>query len=112
MKSKERLYISDIIKDPIITYPAYYLLSRSLLDDELLHSTLEAIHLYDFSRYKTPKDYQEIFSILNSRGFVIYKEKYAIGYFGGRVMYLESYGWKSLNTTEDIFDFENWLVEG
>jgi hypothetical protein len=111
MKAKERLYISDIIENPVISYPAYYLLSKSLINNELLHSTIEAIHLYEFSQYKIPKDYKEIFNVLNSRGFAIYKEKYAIGYFGGRVMYLESYGWKSLNATEDIFDFENWLIE-
>ena len=110
MKSKERLYISDIIDEPIITYPAYYLLSKSLINNELIHYALEAIHKYEFSQYRTPKDYQEIFNILNARDFVIYKEKYVIGYFGGRIMYLESYGWKSMNATEDVFEMENWLI--
>jgi len=110
MRAKERLYISDFIDETVITYPAYYLLSKSLIDNEILQSTLEAIHKYEFSLYQIPKDYRDIFNILNSRGFVIYKERYAVGYFGGRVMYLDSSGWKSLNTTEDVFNLENWLI--
>jgi len=110
MRKRERLYISDIIDNPAIVYPAYYILSKSLINNEILHSTLEAIHQYEFSYYRIPKDYKEIFNILNSGNFVIYKERYAIGYFGGRVMYLESHGWKSMNATEDAFNLENWLI--
>ncbi len=110
MKTKERLYISDFIEDPIITYPAYYSLSKSMHNNEMLHASLEAIHKVEFTHYHQPKEYEEIFALLDSGQFPIYKEHYAIGYFGGRVMYLESYGWKSMPITKDAFTMENWLV--
>jgi len=110
MKIKERLYISDFIENPIITYPAYYLLSKNMHKNEMLQATLEAIHTIEFLNYHQPKEYSEIFALLDSGQFPIYKEHYAVGYFGGRVMYLESYGWKSMPMTKDAFAMENWLV--
>ena len=110
MKKKERLYIIDIMDEPIVTYPAYYLLSKSMHTNEMLHASLEAIHQVNFEFYHQPKNYEDIFSLLHAGQFPIYKEHYAIGYFGGRVMYLESYGWKSMPITKEAFDMENWLV--
>ena len=110
MKKKERLYICDIMDEPVVTYPAYYLLSQHMHTNEMLHATLEAIHQVEFEFYYQAQRYDEIFSLLNAGQFVIYKERYAVGYFGGRVMYLESGGWKSMPMTQEAFSMENWLV--
>ena len=110
MNKKERLYIADIIDDPAVTYPSYYLLSRSMFANELLHAALEAIHQMAFDFYREPRSHEEIFALLRSGQFPIFKERYAVGYFGGRVMYLESNGWKSMPMTYEAFGMENWLV--
>jgi hypothetical protein len=110
MNKKERFYISDIIDDPVVTYPSYYLLSRSMHDNEMLHVALTAIHQMEFDFYHIPKDADEIFRLLQAGQFPIFKEHYAVGYFGGRVMYLESNGWKSMPMTKDAFRMENWLI--
>ncbi len=110
MNKKERLYIADFIEDPAMSYPTYYLLSKSMFHNETLRSTLEAIHRFEFSNYKEAKDSDEIFYLLDSGQFAIYKEYYVVGYFGGRVMYLESNGWKSIPMTKEAFMMENWLV--
>jgi hypothetical protein len=109
-KKKEKLFIADLIADPAVAYPAYYTVSISMAKNEMLHSVLIAVHSFDFEHYDIPKDHEAIFTSLHSGTFPIYKEKYAIGYFGGRMMYLESHGWKSLPATEDLFKLENWLV--
>lgn len=109
-KKKERLYISDFIENPPITYPMYYIVSGALKDDEMLHSSLYAVHLSSFENHIIPFGVSELYSGLNSGAFAIYKEQYVVGNFGGRLMYLESDGWKSLRVTEDIFDMNYWLI--
>lgn len=109
-KKKERLYITDLVTDPAVSYPAYYLLSLAMHKNEILQSALIALHSFDFSYYETAKSYEDIFAMLHSGTFPIYKEKYIIGYFGNKMMYLESRGWKSMPATEEIFHLENWLV--
>jgi len=110
MNRKARLYITDIIDEPVVTYPSYYLLSSTLRGNEMLHAALIAIHQMEFDAYRTPKDAEELFRFLHSGEFPIYREHYAIGYFGGRVMYLESNGWKRMPMTEEAFRMENWLI--
>ncbi len=78
--------------------------------NELLQAALIALHSFDFSYYEVPKNYANIFTMLYAGAFPIYKEKYLIGYFGNKMMYLESYGWKSMPLTEDVFKIENWLI--
>ena len=109
-KKKERLYICDIIEDPAVTYPAYYLLSLSMHANDMLKSALIALHSFDFEYYETAKSYEDIFTMFSSGIFPIYKEKYIVGYFGNKMMYLESNGWKGMPLTEDVFKMENWLV--
>ncbi|MCH9814109.1 MAG: hypothetical protein K0U47_09230 [Epsilonproteobacteria bacterium] len=109
-KRKERLYITDIMEDPPISYPMYYTLSTALKDNEMLHESLFAIHLSEFERYETPLNSVALFNALASGVFPIYKEQYVVGSFGGKLMYLEASGWKSLGVTEGIFDMHNWLV--
>jgi hypothetical protein len=109
-KKKTRLYISEILDDPAVVYPAYYLLSTSMLNNEMLHTTLIDLHRFDFSYYDMPKSYEDIFAMFYSGTFPIYKEKYVVGYFGNKMMYLESGGWKGMPSTEDIFKMEHWLV--
>jgi len=109
-KKKERLYISELLDDPAVAYPAYYVLSLSLHKNEILHSALMALHSFDFSYYEYAKNFDDIFAMLHSGMYPIYKEKYIIGYFGNKMMYLESHGWKSMPATADIFKMENWLV--
>ena len=110
MRKKERLYISDFIDEPVVNYPSYYLLSHSMSKNEMLLAALEAIHRMDFDFYTNPKSSDDIFALLESGQFPVFKERYAVGYFGGRVMYLESSGWKSMPMTKDAFLMENWLV--
>ena len=109
-RKKERLYISELVENPSISYPSYYTLSKSMLNNEMLLSAIEALHSFDFKFYETPKEYKDIFNSLTSGSFVIYKEKYIVGYFGNKLMYLESNGWKSMAVTEDIFNLDNWLI--
>jgi len=109
-KKKEKLYIRDLLDDPVISYPGYYILSLSMVKNEMLHSALIALHSFDFSYYETPKNFDDIFKMFDSGLFPIYKEKYIVGYFGNKMMYLESNGWKGMPATSDIFKLENWLV--
>ena len=109
-KKKERLYVYDIVKDPAVTYPMYYNVSKALHEDEVFHDALRAVHMCDFSYYAPAVSGEEIFSTIHGAGFAIYKEQYVVGYFGGKLMYLESAGWKGLQATEEIFKMENWLV--
>ena len=109
-KKKERLYISDLLENPAVSYPAYYTLSSSMIRNEMLQSAIIALHSYDFFYYETPKSFDDIFAMLHSGTFPIYKEKYIVGYFGGKMMYLESAGWRAMPATEALFRLENWLV--
>ena len=109
-KKKEKLWVCDLVDDPAVSYPAYYILSLSTHKNEMLHSALIALHSFDFSYYENAKVYEDIFAMFNSGTFPIYKEKYIVGYFGNKMMYLESNGWKGMPSTEDIFKMENWLV--
>jgi len=109
-KRKERLYITTLLDDPAVTYPAYYLLSGSMANNEMLHSALIALHSFDFSYYEMPKTYEDIFAMFHSGTYPIYKERYIVGYFGNKMMFLESNGWKAMPATRDIFTLENWLV--
>ena len=109
-KKKERLYISELLENPSVPYPAYYVLSSSMLKNEMLHSTLIALHSFDFNYYSTPSSYEKIFEMFYSGSFPIYKEKYVVGYFGNKMMYLESNGWKGMPCTHDVFKLENWLI--
>ena len=108
-QNKERLYISDIIKDAAITSPAFYTLSYKLKNNEMLHLAIKAVHNYNFKDYYTPKNFDEIFASLNAGAFVIYKEKYIVANFN-KLMYLEPNGWKALPAMQDIFNLDNWLV--
>ena len=109
-KKKERLYICDLLEDPAVAYPSYYLLSTSMHKNEMLQSALISLHSFDFSFYEKPKNHDDIFKMLLSGTFPIYKEKYIVGYFGNKMMYLESHGWKAMPATEEIFKIENWLI--
>lgn len=109
-KKKERLYVTELIDDPPISYPMYYTVSSFMKDNEMLIDTLCAIHLSDFDKHEMPKNASELFTSLGSGAFPIYKEQYAVGNFGGKLMYLDSAGWKSLTVTESIFDLNQWLI--
>jgi len=109
-KKKEKLYITDLVNDPAFTYPAYYILSASMAKNEMLHAALTALHSYDFNFYETPKSFDVLFKTFDTGAFALYKEKYVVGFFGGKMMYLESHGWKSMPATREIFDLSQWLV--
>lgn len=108
---KLRLYLHELLDDPVVSYPAWYLLSPKLHRDENLRETLRKIHAMEFDSLAHPAEPSEIFSALRRRSYPIYLEKYAVGYFGGRVMYLESGGWKSMPLSEEAFEMANWLLE-
>jgi len=109
-KKKERLYITELLEDPAVPYPSFYVLSSSMLKNEMLQTAIIALHSFDFSWYETPKTHEDILAMFASGTFPIYKEKYIVGYFGNKMMYLESNGWKGMPATADIFRLENWLV--
>ena len=109
-KKKERLYISDLLDNPAVSYPSYYMLSSAMVRNEMLQDAIIALHSYDLHYYEMPKNFDDIFAMLHSGTFPIYKEKYIVGYFGGKMMYLESSGWKAMPATESLFNLDNWLV--
>lgn len=109
-KRKERLYICDIIENPPIIYPMYYTVSDTLKNNEMLIESLKTVHLSEFHNLKIPSDAREIFEAIRLGAFPIYKGQYVVGEFGGRLMYLESSGWKSLQVTKSVFDLNQWLV--
>jgi len=109
-QQKKRLYISDLLSEPAMLSPAYYTLSASLMKNELLLSTIESLHSYDFSYYSNPKSYKQLFDCFRAGSFAIYKELYIVGYFGSKMMYLQSNGWKAMPANEDIFKMDNWLI--
>ena len=109
-KKKERLYVSELLNEPSVTYPAYYVLSASMLKSEMLHDALIILHSLDFAYYTHPNSYEDIFSMFSGGMYPIYKEMYVIGYFGGKMMYLDSGGWKGMHCTEDVFKMEHWMV--
>ncbi len=109
-KKKERLYICDLLEDPAVPYPSYYVLSASMHKNEMLQAAIIALHSFDLSYYESAKDFKDIFAMFDSGTFPIYKEKYIVGYFGNKMMYLESNGWRGMPATADIFKIENWLV--
>ncbi len=107
---KSRLYLHELLEDPVVSYPAWYLLSPRLHRNENLHETLRAIHSLNFTSYRHPENPEEIFAAFRAGGFPIYFERYAAGYFGGKVMVLESGGWKSMPVNEESFGMQNWLI--
>jgi len=109
-KKKEKLYICELLEDPAVIYPSYYILSASMAKNEMLHAALIALHSFDYSYYEIPVNFDDIFKMLHSGSFPIYKEKYIVGYFGNKMMFLESNGWKAMPATEELFTLENWLV--
>jgi len=109
-KKKERLYVTELVENPSVAYPAYYVLSNSMVKNEMLHYALIVLHSLDFEHYQHPTYYDDIFSMFAGGMYPIYKEMYVVGYFGGKMMYLESAGWKAMPCTEDVFKMENWMV--
>lgn len=109
-KKKEKLILNELLDDPILTYPSYYLLSNAMYKNEYLHTALIALHSCNFKDYKSPKSYEKLFENLNQGTFPIYKEQYIVGYFGGKMMYLESNGWRAMPVNQDIFKLEYWLI--
>ena len=107
---KERLYLYELLDDPVVSYPAWYLLSPKLHRDENLRETLRAIHRADFSPYASPASFDELFAAFRAGCYPIYRERAAAGYFAGRVMVLEGNGWKGLPLNEETTALENWLV--
>jgi len=110
LQKKERLYIRELLDDPAVTYPPYYTLSSSMLRNEMLLTALESLHSFEFGYYEIPRSHEDIFAMFASGTFPIYKQKYIVGFFGGKMMYLESQGWRGMPVTAEIFEMENWLV--
>lgn len=107
---KEKIYITELIDNPQVTYPMTYTVSCVLAKSDSLRDALMSIHSYDFVNYKQPKDHIEVYRAIDSGYFAIYKERYAVSEFGGRLMYLEGNGWSSLNLTRDSIDMRFWLI--
>jgi hypothetical protein len=108
---KEKIYITELMENPQVTYPMTYTVSSIMAKCDELKDALVSIHSFDFSGYVNPSSWFDIYKSIDNRAFVIYKERYAVSEFGGRLMYLEGNGWSSLNVTRDSFDMRFWLVE-
>ena len=61
LKKKERLYITELIDEPLLGYPNYYMLSYSMRKNEILHDAIIALHTYDFEHYSRPESYEADF---------------------------------------------------
>jgi hypothetical protein len=109
-KKKEKLYIDTLVEDPAFSYPSFYMLSSSMAKNEMLHAAIIALHTFEFDTYRRPTNFDELFKMFSWGGFPLYKEKYAVGFFGQKMMYLESNGWKAMPATADLFKLENWLI--
>jgi hypothetical protein len=109
-QKKEKLYIKDLVNSPTLTYPYYYTLSHQLKESELLQDAIISLHSHNFNYYKHPTDHEEIFYKLASGSFAIYKEHYIVGHFGGKLMYLESNGWRAMPLTKEVFVLSYWLL--
>jgi hypothetical protein len=109
-KKKERLYLSDLLDNPSVTYPSYYALSSSMMKNEMLHYAITVLHSLDFKQHQYATTYEDIFAMFEGGMFPIYKEMYVVGYFGGKMMYLDANGWKGMPCTQDVFKIENWMV--
>lgn len=107
---KEKIYITELIENPQMTYPMTYTVSSVMAKSDELKCVLVAIHSFEFANFSHPVTWLDIYIAIDSGSFVIYKERYAVSEFGGRLMYLEAGGWSSLNVTRDSFDMRFWLV--
>jgi len=107
---KERLYLYDLLDDPVIFYPAWYLLSPKLHRDENLRESLRAIHAMEFVPYTHPESFEDLFAAFAAGLYPIFREKYATGYFGGRVMTLESGGWRAMPMSREAVELAHWLI--
>lgn len=109
-KKRERLYISQLLENPSVTYPSYYSLSPKMIKNEMLHTALIILHSLDFDYYQHPNSYEDIFTMFSSGTYPIYKEMYVVGYFGGKMMYLDTSGWRGMPCNKDVFKMDNWLI--
>jgi len=110
MRKKERLYLYELLDDPVVGYPAWYLLSPKLHRDENLREALRALHGMDFASYAPPADAAELFATFRGGLYAIYRERNVAALFGGRVMLLEGKGWQSLAFSEESCAMEQWLI--
>ncbi len=110
LRKKERLYVTDLVEEPLMPHPAWYMLSYTQRNNEMLHDAIIALHTFTFEHYTLPETFEMIFEAFDRGGFAIYKERYIVGYFGGKMMYLEAQGWKTMPVTRELFSLDNWLV--
>ena len=96
--------------NPALEYPSYYTLSPALLKNEIFLSTLEALHSFNFNFFQNPKSFEDLFNTLQSGAYAIFKERYIVGYFGSKAMYLEPNGWRAMPLKQEAFVLENWLI--
>ena len=108
--NKRDLVVSELMESPVVIYPPRYRVSSRLYEDELLHESIRAVHMCAFEMLEHPESFDALFGSYRSGCYPIYKERYVTAYFGGKIMYLQMQGWKSLPATEDIFQLANWLI--
>lgn len=107
---KEKLYVNELLEAPLVTYPGYYSVSSKMLNNDYLHGAIIALHSMDFYHYEVPNSFEKIFETFATGAFAIYKEQYIVGYFGEKMMYLETNGWRAMPVNRDLFSLEHWLV--
>jgi hypothetical protein len=76
----------------------------------MLQESIIAVGSLNFHNYTIPKDYHQIFKAIDCGVYPIYKQKYILSQFGGKLMYLEPNGWRAMPLMIDSFVMENWLV--
>ncbi len=109
-KKREKLVVTDLIEEPLVGYPPHYRLSHTLMRDEMLLESIRSLHMLAFEPYRHPESSEALFEAFRCGLYPLYKERYVTAYFGGKMMYLQMQGWKSLPANEDIFKMENWLI--
>lgn len=107
---KEKLYVNELLEAPLVTYPGYYNVSSKMLKNDYLHSAIIALHSMEFDHYAVPASFEKLFETFAIGAFAFYKEQYIVGYFGEKMMYLATNGWRAMPVNRDIFSLEHWLV--
>jgi len=61
--------------------------------------------------YRQPESFEELFSSLGGRSYVVFEERFVVCLSQGRLAYLTSSGFSKVSATADLFELENWRIK-
>jgi hypothetical protein len=61
--------------------------------------------------YREPASFNELFSALGGRNYVVFEERFVVCLSQGRLAYLVSSGFTKVSATEDLFQLDNWRIK-